>query len=142
MRARIARAVAWVGAAVMIGHMAACTGTQLRGRAITGSAGVVAVVPNDGAHDDRPGVEGVQVTVRAAGAGGAVIGTAVSKADGRFSFSTSTQRARGQVEVVAEREGYPRQRGSVVFPGQGHLLLVILPERGGDEVGAGSGGGQ
>jgi hypothetical protein len=137
MRARIARIAAWSCAAGMVAGTAAC-GTQMKGRAITGSAGIVTVVPDDGAHEDRPGVEGVEVTVRTAGGG--IIGTATSKADGRFSLKTSSDRARGQVEVIAEREGYPRQRGTVVFPGAGRLLLVILPERDGDaEIGAGEG---
>src|SRR5690606_6431741 len=117
-----------------------CTAPQVKGRAITGSAGIVTVVPNDATHDGRPGVEGVQITVRAAGAGGAMVWTGVPRADGRLSFSTPSRLARGPIEVAPEREGYPRQRGTVVFPGAGHLLLVILPERGGDEVGAGSPG--
>ena len=138
MRSGIARIAAWGCAAGMVAGMAACAGAQLKGRAITGPAGVVAVVPDDGAHDGRPGAQGVEVTVRTAGGG--IIGTAVSRGDGRFSLKTTSDRARGRVEVIAEREGYPRQRGTVVFPGPRHLLLVILPERGGgDEIGAGEG---
>lgn len=137
MKTAIARMAAWGCAAGVIATVGAC-GTTLKGRAITGSAGIVTVVPDDGARDERPGIEGVEVTIRTAGGG--IIGTTTSEPDGRFTLKTTNDLARGRVEVIAEREGYPRQRGTVTFPGSRHLLLVILPERGGgDEVGEGSG---
>lgn len=118
--------------------MTACTGTKLQGRAITGTAGVIAVVPDDGAHDQRPGLEGTEVRVESAGGG--IIGTATSDANGYFRLSAPTNQARGRVDVVAEREGYPRQRGTVTFPGRGHLLLVIFPDRPGASEGASGAG--
>ncbi len=131
----------WVAvAAVVFGAGLGACGTTMKGRVVTGSAGVVAVVPDDGARDHREGVGGVTVTIRSRGAG-AIIGEAVSREDGRFSIKAPNPQARGRIDVVAEAEGYPRQQGTVVFPGQGSLLLVILPERDGGGGGPGAGDG-
>lgn len=134
---------AWAAVGALVLAAAGCTNPQLKGRAITGTAGIVAVVPDDGAHDTRAGLDGVEVQVESSG--GAIIGTATSDANGYFSFSAPTEQARGRVDVVAEREGYPRQRGTVTFPGPNHLLLVIFPDRPdasseGAAEGAGEGG--
>ncbi|MFG0285016.1 MAG: hypothetical protein ACF8R7_11385 [Phycisphaerales bacterium JB039] len=128
MKTRMLLALAPACAAAMT--LACGCASKTMGRVITGSAGVVTVVPNDGAYDDRAGVEGVKITVREKSTVGsnAIVAEATSGEGGWFSFETPRAVSRDTVEVTAQL-GTARQRGTVVFPGAESLLLVILPER-------------
>lgn len=122
-----------VALACFVSTLAGCTGSSIRGRVVSGGAGVVQVVESGSARVDDPGLASVEVEVRQTNRPSTeVIGKATTDEDGWFDISVENRRLlRDRMAVAIRAQGYVPLTEEFYWPGREKVLLVVLKPDGG-----------
>lgn len=117
----------------LLAPLGACTSMSIRGKVIPGDLGRVVRVADSDERLEETGLGGVTVEVSQGGTPGhavAVLGEAVSEADGSFRMNIPNEKLRsGRILVRAEGESIFRVQNLVDFPREGESLLVQVVPR-------------
>lgn len=107
------------------------SGPAVTGVTAVGPAAALAIVDQTDKRASAPGIAGVKITAEARPANGParVIGSATTGADGKFTFRfTDNAPLKDQIWLTAEKEGFLPVREQLYLPGEGRVVVVVLPK--------------
>ena len=133
MIARFARVAAGFCVVALGSVLGACAGSDISGRVITGPAALVTLVEESDTRLTSPGVPGLEVEVQSVDRGGQMhkVGTATTDADGSFTVpvpDTARKLTHNPMFLMVKRAGILAVKESVMLPGEGRKVLVLIPQ--------------
>jgi len=120
-----------LGVGAMVAALSGCSASSIAGRVLPGPAAVVTLVDDNDSRLSTPGVEGVEVEIKAVGRAGDahLIGSTTTDADGSFSISVDDRALiKNSMILTARSNGITAVREPVQYPGDGRRVLVLIPQ--------------
>jgi hypothetical protein len=123
-RRRVALAGLLAAGSVALGGCAATR--TVRGKVLSGEAGIATVVPSNDLRLEEPGVPGVRVWITDGSSGMGSVAEATSKGDGSFSLRVPEAAMTRRVDLHAGGDTVLEFSGSVLLPMDDRRLLVFI----------------